>query len=191
MASTRRLSSTLEMTSTKQPASRRGSERRPADRRGSGYSSGASRRPSIDPSRLIPMDKSVPSLFYDPIPDSSPIGLRTSVVPVISMSSLSVQETSCLVSTTIVFRDTRVPDSSPLPQDPTRDPGTTLSASSSKSPPCFHLLPPKPSQQAWSASQGSCPHRSRNRACNCRTPKEMRLLRHFRVPGNACVQDPR
>ncbi|KAG1891206.1 putative oxidoreductase C terminal-domain-containing protein [Suillus subluteus] len=57
MASTRRLSSTLEMTSSKQPASRRGSERRPADRRGSGYSSGASRRPSIDPSRLIPMDK--------------------------------------------------------------------------------------------------------------------------------------
>ncbi|KAG2041680.1 putative oxidoreductase C terminal-domain-containing protein [Suillus americanus] len=57
MASTRRLSSTLEMTSTKQPASRRGSERRPADRRGSGYSSGPSRRPSIDPSRLIPMDK--------------------------------------------------------------------------------------------------------------------------------------
>ncbi|KAG1832117.1 putative oxidoreductase C terminal-domain-containing protein [Suillus variegatus] len=57
MASTRRLSSTLEMTSTKQPASRRGSERRPPDRRGSGYSSGQSRRPSIDPSRLIPMDK--------------------------------------------------------------------------------------------------------------------------------------
>ncbi|KAF8136621.1 putative oxidoreductase C terminal-domain-containing protein [Boletus edulis] len=51
----RRLSSTLEMTSTKQPPSRRGSERFVPDRRGSGYSS--SRRPSIDPSRLVPMDK--------------------------------------------------------------------------------------------------------------------------------------
>ncbi|KIJ69243.1 hypothetical protein HYDPIDRAFT_80795 [Hydnomerulius pinastri MD-312] len=58
MSNTRRLSSTLEMTSTKQPASRRGSERRVPDRRGSGYSSGfSSRRPSIDPSRLMPMDK--------------------------------------------------------------------------------------------------------------------------------------
>ncbi|KAG6333963.1 hypothetical protein ID866_5131 [Astraeus odoratus] len=60
---TRRLSSSLEMTSTKAPASRRGSERRGSelrmrDRRGSGYSSGlSSRRPSIDPSRLVPMDK--------------------------------------------------------------------------------------------------------------------------------------
>ncbi|KAN0077056.1 putative oxidoreductase C terminal domain containing protein [Tylopilus felleus] len=53
LSNTRRLSSSLEMTSTKLPPSRRGSERRPPDRRGSGYSSGfSSRRPSIDPSRL-------------------------------------------------------------------------------------------------------------------------------------------
>ncbi|KAF8559813.1 hypothetical protein OG21DRAFT_1503035 [Imleria badia] len=46
------------MTSTKQAPSRRGSDRRIPDRRGSGYSSGfSSRRPSIDPSRLVPMDK--------------------------------------------------------------------------------------------------------------------------------------
>ncbi|KAG8217749.1 putative oxidoreductase C terminal-domain-containing protein [Butyriboletus roseoflavus] len=65
LSNPRRLSSTLEMTSTKQPPTRRGSERRLPDRRGSGYSSGfSSRRPSIDPSRLIPMDKFALSPFH-------------------------------------------------------------------------------------------------------------------------------
>ncbi|KAI6132097.1 putative oxidoreductase C terminal-domain-containing protein [Pisolithus croceorrhizus] len=59
MSVNRRLSSSLEMTSTRAPPSRRGSELRMTDRRGSGYSSAgfSSRRPSIDPSRLVPMDK--------------------------------------------------------------------------------------------------------------------------------------